>query len=257
MNKQSDNVLISIIMPAYNSEKYIADAIVSVINQTYTYWELIVIDDGSNDNTLSIAKNYAINDDRIVVYKNDVNKGVSATRNHGIAIAKGEWIAFLDSDDKWISNKLEKQLSYARQTGAEFIFTGASFINEESEPFNGVFSVPNKVDYKRLRCHNVISCSSVLIKKDLFKSFKMERDDIHEDYAVWLKILRTGICAYGIDEPLLIYRLTAKSKSGNKLKSIVMTYKVFRHIGLNSFASVYFTIRHLLGAIRKYSKIKR
>lgn len=247
--------LISIIMPAYNCEKFIMEAITSVIEQTYKSWELIVIDDGSKDNTVSIIKELSNKDDRIRFYINEENKGVSATRNRGISLANGDWIAFLDSDDMWKKDKLHKQVASLKDKKAEFIFTGSSFINELGSFYQGILEVPDKVAYKNLRTHNVISCSSVLIKKSFFEDIKMENDDMHEDYAVWLRVLKTGTCAYGINEPLLIYRISRSSKSGNKFKTIKMTYKVFRFIGINPIGSVYFMFRHILGSIKKYKKI--
>jgi teichuronic acid biosynthesis glycosyltransferase TuaG len=243
-------------MPAYNCEKYVVEAVNSVINQTYKKWELIVIDDGSTDNTVKILEDISQKDSRIRFMKNDKNQGVSATRNGGIALAEGEWVAFLDSDDMWEKTKLQKQMKYAEKTSSEFIFTGASYINEEGKYYNGIFEVPNIVSYKKLRNQNVISCSSVLIKKYFFKDIKMEKDDMHEDYAVWLRVLKIGVSAHGINEPLLIYRISSNSKSGNKMKTIKMTYKVFRFVGINPVESVYFMLRHVFGAIRKYRKIK-
>lgn len=248
--------LISIIMPAYNCEKFIEKAVTSVIEQTYKLWELIVIDDGSRDSTVRILKELSNKDDRIRFYINEENQGVSATRNRGISLAKGDWIAFLDSDDMWEETKLQKQMELAFKTAAEFLFTGSSYINEEGEFYQGIFEVPNQVTYKILRTHNVVSCSSVLIKKKYFENIKMEKDDMHEDYAVWLRVLKTGIVAYGINEPLLIYRISRNSKSGNKIKTIKMTYKVFQFIGMNPISSVYFLCRHILGSVKKYNGIK-
>lgn len=250
-----NKTLVSIIMPAYNCDNYVVEAINSVLAQTYQNWELLVLDDGSKDNTLQTIKEFAQKDSRIKALPNGKNMGVSTTRNRGIDLATGEWIAFLDSDDIWQPSKLEKQLKLAGEKSAEFLFTGSSYINEEGEPFKGVFNIPEKVTYERLRNHNVISCSSVLVKKKYFKNIKMEKDDMHEDYAVWLRILKLGIIAYGIDEPLLIYRISKNSKSGNKLKSVKMTYKVFRFIGINPVGSAYFMIRHILASVGKYRKI--
>ncbi|WP_346937783.1 glycosyltransferase family 2 protein [uncultured Clostridium sp.] len=248
--------LISIIMPAYNCEKYIEDAINSVIAQTYNSWEIIVIDDGSRDNTISIIEDLSNKDYRIRFYKNEKNLGVSETRNKGISFAKGEWIAFLDSDDMWEDSKLEKQILLSNKVGAEFVFTGSSFINESGANYKGILKVPEKVNYKELRTHNIISCSSVLVKKKFFKDIRMEKDDMHEDYAVWLRVLRTGVCAYAINEPLLVYRISPNSKSGKKIKTIKMTYKVFRFIGMNPASSTYFMCRHIMGSIKKYKNLK-
>lgn len=250
-----NKTLVSIVMPAYNSEKYITEAINSVIAQTYEDWELIVLDDGSEDDTLQIINKCALKDPRIKAYSNKMNMGVAKTRNKGIDLAVGEWIAFLDSDDMWHPAKLEKQLKFANEKSAGFIFTGSSYINKKGEPFKKVFEVPPKSTYKGLRKQNVISCSSVLIKKKHFKEIKMERDDLHEDYIAWLKILKTGIIAYGINEPLLIYRIYKGSKSSNKRKSAIATYRVYRHIGINPISSVYFFIRYTLASVKKYRKI--
>lgn len=250
-----NNGLVSVIMPAYNCEKYIADAIESVLDQTYLNFELIVIDDDSKDRTFEIIKKYSNKDPRVKVFKNKKNSGVSATRNRGISLAEGQWIAFLDSDDMWEPSKLEKQLEVAEEISAEFLFTGSSYINEEGEPFKGIFEIPERVSYKELRNQNVISCSSVLIKKKFFDNIKMEKDEIHEDYAAWLRILKLGVTAYGINEPLLIYRISRNSKSGNKLKSVKMTYKVFRFVGINPIGSAYFMMRHVLASVRKYRRI--
>ncbi|HOT22718.1 MAG TPA: glycosyltransferase family 2 protein [Sedimentibacter sp.] len=149
MSKNED--LISIIMPAYNCEKYVEEAINSVLAQSYRNWELIVIDDGSVDNTRNIITEYLQNDFRISLLSNEKNIGVSAARNRGIDFAKGKWIAFLDSDDMWTPYKLEKQIEAVEENNAEFIFTGSAYINEEGKPYKGIFEVPEKVSYKRLK----------------------------------------------------------------------------------------------------------
>lgn len=247
--------LVSVIMPAYNCEKYVVEAINSVLAQTYKNWELLVLDDGSKDNTLQIIEEFSQKDSRIKALPNGKNMGVSATRNRGIELASGDWIAFLDSDDMWEPLKLEKQFEVVENKSAEFLFTGSSYINEEGEPFRGMFEVPEKVTYKRLRNQNVISCSSVLVKKKYFENIKMEKDEMHEDYAVWLRILKLGVTAYGVNEPLLIYRISRNSKSGNKIKTVKMTYKVFRFVGINPIGSAYFMMRHVVASVGKYKKI--
>ena len=250
-----NEALVSIVMPAYNCEKYVVEAINSILAQTYRNWELLVLDDGSKDNTLRIIEEFSQKDSRIKALPNGKNMGVSATRNRGIELASGDWIAFLDSDDMWEPFKLEKQFQVVEKKSAEFLFTGASYINEEGEPFKGIFEVPEKVTYKKLRNQNVISCSSVLVKKKYFENIKMEKDEMHEDYAVWLRILKLGVTAYGVNEPLLIYRISRNSKSGNKMKTVKMTYKVFRFVGINPIGSAYFMMRHVIASVGKYKKI--
>ncbi len=250
-----NEALVSIVMPAYNCEKYVVEAINSILAQTYRNWELLVLDDGSKDNTLRIIEEFSQNDSRIKALPNGKNMGVSATRNRGIELASGEWIAFLDSDDMWEPEKLEKQFEIVDKEAAEFLFTGSSYINEEGEPYKGIFEVPEKITYKKLRNQNVISCSSVLVKKKYFEHIKMEKDEMHEDYAVWLRILKLGVTAYGVNEPLLIYRISRNSKSGNKIKTVKMTYKVFRFVGINPIGSAYFMMRHVVASVGKYKRI--
>lgn len=250
-----NEALVSIVMPAYNCEKYVIDAINSVLTQTYQNWELLVLDDGSKDNTFNIINEFGKKDSRIRPLQNKKNMGVSATRNRGIELALGDWIAFLDSDDMWEPSKLEKQLKVADKNSAEFLFSGSSYINEKGVTFNGIYEVPEKVTYKILRNHNVISCSSVLVKRQYLNNIKMEKDEMHEDYATWLRILKLGVIAYGVNEPLLIYRISRNSKSGNKMKTVKMTYKVFRFIGINPIGSAYFMVRHVIGSVGKYRKI--
>lgn len=251
-----DAKLVSIIMPAYNAADTIKQSINSVLNQTYPNWELIIIDDGSKDETIQIIEHFKVNNQRIKFYRNDNNLGVSETRNKGIDKASGNLIAFLDSDDMWVNEKLEKQIKEMKNLNSDFSFTSATFMDEENRMLEGDFIVPNITDYRKLKRHNVISCSSVMINKKFFKEHKMERDDIHEDYVLWLKILKQGNVAHGIKKPLLVYRISTTSKSGNKLKSIFMTYNVFRFIGINPIFSTYFTIRHSIGAFLKYRAIK-
>lgn len=252
---KKNNNLVSIIMPAYNCEKFIEKSIISVINQTYKYWELIIVDDCSKDNTLKKVNKYLSLDARIKLIKNDSNKGVSYSRNVAIESSLGEWIAFLDSDDIWEKEKLELQMNFATAKNAEFIFTGSKFINENGVPYKGIFEVPSLVTFNDLRKHNCISCSSILIKKILIPKEKFTDYDFHEDYALWLNILKNNNKAFGINQPLLIYRISANSKSGNKIKSIFMTYKVHTYLQTNPFRSLLYTMSHGYKSFIKFKKI--
>ena len=250
--------LISIIMPAYNSERYIRESLGSVMHQTYKNWELIVVDDGSKDKTSEIVEEAQKNDSRIKLYKNERNLGVSMTRNRAISLASGKWIAFLDSDDCWKNNKLEKQMFCVEKNNAEFVYTGTSFIDEKSGRYRWKMKVPPSISYRKLLRQNIISCSSVLIKKNILIKHKMTRDDIHEDFALWLNILKYDLaCAYGVQEPLLIYRISGKSKSGNKLKSIIMTYKTYLEAGLNNIQAAYYICFNIVNNLKKYSHLVR
>lgn len=250
-----DSLGISIIMPAYNASKYIEQSIQSVINQTYTNWELIIIDDCSTDGIDEIVRKYEV-DIRIRFLKNQVNQGVSKTRNYGIREAKYDYVAFLDSDDVWLSEKLRLQVKKIEE-GYSFIHTSVNYMNDSNIFYPGKYIVPDKLTYKKLLFHNKISCSSVLTKKEYLIKHKMFDDKIHEDYSTWLRILRDGVIAIGINEPLLNYRLYKTSKSGNKTKTFRMSYGVYRQVGFGNVSSLFFTITHIVGSVFKYWRIGR
>ncbi len=248
--------LISIIMAAYNSERTIESAIRSVQAQTYPRWELIVINDCSKDSTAAIATSFALSDSRIHIFNNETNSGVSVSRKKGMEKANGEWIAILDSDDMWDSKKLEKQLSVAHKTGAELIFTGSNFIDDGGNSIDWQMHVPEILTYHELLKQNLVSNSSVVVKKELYKQFYAIGDGMHEDFAIWLGITRTGRNAYGIDEPLLIYRLSNSSKSSNKFKAAKMNWKTYRYIGLNPIKASYYMCWYIVKGLLKYRHLK-
>lgn len=254
----NNSPLISVIMPAYNAEKTLAQAVQSVISQTYCNWELLIIDDCSKDNTYALMQKLQRNSPKIKILKNDQNFGVSESRNKGVQVASGSWIAFLDSDDIWAPNKLEKQVKQlARNEEAAVLFTGSAFINADGEMLEYKLSVPETITYCQLLKQNLISCSSVMVKTDVIRQFPMKHDDMHEDYAVWLQILKQGYIACGINEPLLIYRLSTNSKSSNKKKAALMTYKVYRYLGLNHIQAIYYFVWYACKNLKKYYSIQK
>lgn len=246
---------LSVIMPVYNASKFLSQTLDSVLSQSYKDFELIAVDDCSTDNSFDILCEYAKKDNRVKVYKNESNRGVSYTRNFAVGKSCGEYIALIDSDDMWKSDKLEKQLELLEKRNADLCYTGSAFIDTDSNFSDFIFKVPVRVDYKTLLKQNVISCSSVVIKKSLLEEFPMAHDDMHEDFAVWLSVLKEGHRACGINEPLLIYRVDKNSKSGNKFKSMKMTYKVYKYIGLNFFERLYYLAFYVCSGIKKHSSI--
>lgn len=252
--------LISIVIPAYNAEKYVAGTLDSIRNQTYRNFEVIIINDASTDATEEIIKMYCKKDSRIQNYSNYSNSGVAYSRNLGASKANGDWIAFLDSDDMWREDKLQKQVDLLlKEDGKPIIlYTASSFIDENNKISDYVLEVPTMIGYKELLKQNVISCSSVLIKKEVIQCMKMEKDNVHEDFLFWLKVLKTyQTCAYGINEPLLIYRISRNSKSGNKIKAAQMTYRVYQYIGLNLFQRFYYMCYYIIRSLKKYKNIKK
>lgn len=249
--------LVSILMAAYNSEKTIQLAIRSVQAQTFEDWELIIINDCSTDNTPFIVTNIQKDDARIKLLNNEINSGVSISRKNGLKLASGKWIAVLDSDDMWDREKLEKQLAFADKTRGEFFFTGSSFIDAEGNSIDWQLHVPETLSYRKLLKQNLISNSSVLINADLYKKYYAVGDKMHEDFAIWLSITREGYTAYGIDEPLLIYRLNNSSKSSNKIKAALMNWNTYRYIGLPLPEASYYMMCYTVNGIRKYKKIRK
>ena len=248
--------LISIIMPAYNAEKYISYSIRSVLAQTYHNWELIIIDDCSTDNTVAII-NAFLYDSRIQLLTNKVNQGVAVTRKKGFASSNGKWIAFLDSDDLWDKYKLEKQYHAHTTKRVDFIFTGSGFIDSDGMPIDWYLHVPQSITYKQLLKQNLISNSSVFISRDLYLQHLAFADNFHEDFACWLKVLKEGYSVLGIDEPLLIYRLSQYSKSGNKKQSARMNWNTYRYCGLSIIQSLYYMGWYMVNGLLKYSRIKK
>lgn len=248
--------LVSIIMAAYNAENTIDDAIKSVISQTYANWELIVIDDCSTDKTYESAYSFAKNDSRIRIISNNQNAGVSVSRKNGLEESAGVWTAILDSDDLWAKDKLEKQLCLAYEKNAELIFTGSAFIDDRGNPINWQLRVPETIEYRELLRQNLVSNSSVLVKTELYKKHYVVGDEMHEDFAIWLGILKDGKKAYGIDEPLLTYRLAKSSKSGNKLKAARMNWNTYRYVGLNKAEAFYYMCWYTIKGILKYRHLK-
>ncbi len=249
---KNENPIVSVVMPCYNGEKYIEDAIKSIIIQDIPL-EIIFIDDFSNDKTYEIMQNYIKKYDFIKYFKNEKSLGVAKSRNKGVLLSEGKYIAFLDADDIWEKDKLKKQIKLIEKINAVLVFSARLLINDSGEDTKKIIYVPEKITYRELLKTNPIPCSSVLILKNVAMEFPMRGSKLHEDYLNWLEILKKYNVAYGINEPLLKYRLSPNGKSRNKFKSIIMTYKVHRELKSNVFISMYYTFSHILRSLKKYS----
>ena len=248
---------ISVIMPAHNAEHTIRASIESVRAQTYPEWELIVIDDGSTDGTAAIVEEYTQTDNRIRLVRNPACTGVGAARNRGGKEARHDYVAFLDSDDLWTPDRLERQMErVASCPDAKLFFSSTEYIDEKGQPYGYILRAPARVTARELLKQNVISCSSVLVEKEALTRHPMPEDPrIHEDLACWYGILSDTPYAAGIDLPLLRYRIRRDSKSGRKTKAARMQWRTYRYLKLSLWLSIRSFISYTLRNLKKYRSI--
>jgi teichuronic acid biosynthesis glycosyltransferase TuaG len=220
--------LVSVIMPAYNKRDTLRESVESVIHQTFRNWQLVIVDDASNDDTLAAAQQLALENSRIQVIHLPRNRGVANARNIGMERALGQYIAFLDSDDLWEPEKLQIQVEFMTQQNIGFSFTRYQRFGRNGYYKRGL-RIPDRVDYDHLLKGNVIGCLTVMIDREIIPSFSMPEIG-HEDYAAWLNILRSGHAAWGIQKDLARYRVSSASVSSHKGRSAGWTWRIYRQI---------------------------
>lgn len=245
--------LVSIIIPVYNAERFIEETVETVINQTYTNWELLLIDDCSTDKSESIIIDLAKKDKRIKHYKNSINSGAAISRNNGIKNSQGKYICFLDADDKWKNKKLEKQIEFMKEKNCEFSFTNYEFADENCVPNGKKVVVPDTITYKQALKNTTISTITVM-----FNMSKLSKEDIYmpnvpsEDTATWWKVLKKVEFAYGIKEELSYYRRLSGTLSSNKIKALKRTWNLYRNIEkLDIISSSYNFICYAFNAVKR------
>lgn len=247
-----NNELVSVIIPSYNSTKFIQQAIESVINQTYSNWEMIVVDDCSKDNSVKIIEEYQEKDNRIKLIEFKVNQGPARARNRAIKEARGRYIAFLDSDDIWLPNKLEKQIKFMKDNNLVFTYSSYKLIDEDNNDL-GEFLVPRYITYKSMLKSNSVGCLTVIYDTKKIGKIYMPNILKRQDYGLWLKILNKVGSTKGIIEPLAIYRIRKISVSSNKFRAAIDQWKVYREIEkLSLVESVYYFINYIYYGIKKY-----
>jgi len=245
--------LVSVIMPMCNSERFVGKAIESVMGQTYPYWELLIVDDGSTDHSCDVARAYALQDSRIRVLQNDNPVGMPyAPRNFGIQRAKGDFIAFLDSDDMWLREKLAQQLPlFFHDNITAVVYSDYEKVNEKGERAARIVSAPRKTSYRQLLYGNVIGNLTGIF--DVRKVGKNYFTDVHhEDYAFWLSVLKSGYIARNTQTVSALYRVRKQSVSSHKLGLITWQWHIYRrveHIGV--LRSAYYYCFYAFGAFRK------
>lgn len=256
MDNEHTAPLVSVIMPAYNAAAFIEEAIVSVQAQSVSDWELLVIDDGSNDSTQSIVAELAGRDDRIRLFANPENVGVAKTRNRGMELFRGRYVAFLDSDDYWEPQMLEKMVARAEETAADIVYCSYALVDEQGRKVCNDFLVPPKTSFKESIVRSVITCSTVLITAELAKKHRFPVNMYHEDIAMWFQILKDGGTACGVSDVLAAYRQRAGSRSAGKVKSACRRWKIYReHLRMPFVQSVCVLIRYAYYGLKKFKPI--
>lgn len=253
--------LVSIIIPVHNAENFIKDTIDCVRAQSYQDWELLLIEDGSTDHTMDVMDAYLdeLKDERIQIKKREIKSpeektfGAARARNLGLFLAKGRYITYLDADDYWVKDKLERELAFLKEKNAGFVFTGYEFGDENAKGTGKVVHVPETLNYKQALGNTTIFTSTVMMDTEKIEKSLMEMPYIKsEDTASWWKILKTGVTAYGLDENLVIYRRAGKSLSSNKIEALRRIWNLYRQAaGLSIAASIRYFVPWAYRAVKR------
>jgi teichuronic acid biosynthesis glycosyltransferase TuaG len=231
--------LVSIITPTFNSEKFIAQTIASVQNQSFRQWEMILVDDCSSDATVSIIKRFIGSDDRITIFQLEKNSGPGIARNLGLQKASGQYIAFLDSDDLWKPEKLQKQLDFMKLRGLPFTFSFYECINEEGKEIGKSIEAPQKLSYRQLFFCNYVGNLTGIYDSGFFGKIEIASVRKRQDWIIWLKILKQIKTAMPVPESLAFYRIRENSVSSSKMKLLKHNFKIYRNVHrLNFLTSV-------------------
>lgn len=248
-----NEVTVSIITPSYNSEKFIAQTIESVLNQTYREWEMIIVDDKSTDNTVTLIETYAQKDKRIKCIVLEENSGPAVARNRAIEEAQGRYIAFLDADDLWMPQKLEKQIAFMQRESITLSYTGYYRFETSIEQVKDEITVPLKVDYHELLKQNIIGCLTAVYDTKILGKVYMPLIRKRQDFGLWLKILKQIPYAYAINEPLAYYRMHNDSISSNKIVSSQYNWKLYREVEkLPWYKALYYFAWYTYRSLLKY-----
>lgn len=226
--KSEYETMVSVIIPVYNAARYLRETLDSALAQTYPHWEIILVDDCSQDNSPAIIAEYARQWPQIIFQLLNKNQGAAAARNQALALARGRYIAFLDSDDLWYPEKLARQIAFMQEKEIGFCCTAFEIVNEQGERLKGKRTVRESIDYQYLLKNTMINTSSVILDRRQTGNLQMPLFRYWQDYATWLQLLRTGLNAYGLNEVLVRYRRRPDSLSANKKKSLARFWMIQR-----------------------------
>jgi len=222
--------MVSIITPCHNGSKFIGQSINSVFQQTFLDWELLIVDDCSTDDSLEVIYLLVGNNSKVKVIPLKEKVGAAEARNIALRNAHGRYIAFLDSDDIWSPNKLERQLTFMVSNDYSFSYTAYGLMNEDGKRLNKTINVPKKIGYHEYLKNTIIGCLTVIIDKQKVGPFEMPNIKSSHDMALWLHILKKGFIAYGLNEELAFYRIVSNSNTAKKTKAALDVWYVYRRI---------------------------
>lgn len=227
--------LVSIVVPTYNSEKFIVDAINSVINQSFSDWEMIIVDDCSVDKTVEIIESLVLGNNKVKLLKHHKNLGTGPTRNTGIDHSLGRYIAFLDADDVWLPAKLEKQISFMQLNKIGISFTSYSFINSDGNKIRGGVNAAEQLDLDGYMRATGIGLSTAIIDREICGEVRFSDLRVRQDTFLWMNLLNSNHIAYGLNERLAKYRISSGQISGNKFKIAWKTFLLYRGFNVISY----------------------
>ena len=246
--------LVSIITPSWNSISYIEETIKSVQKQSYSQWEMIIVDDCSVDKSVDLIAHLSKVDPRIRLIKHIKNSGPAAARNTALKNARGRWIAFLDSDDLWLPSKLEEQLAFHKASKAVITYTQFRRISADGSRRGKLIAIPRSLDFKGVLKNTAIATSTAIVDRNLSGSFLM-REIYYDDFGCWLDLMRSGNVAKGLEKDLMRYRVMPKSVSRNKLKSALKVWQTFREVEhLGFLQSSWCFLHYAVHGFIKYSR---
>lgn len=261
---------VSIIMPAFNAARTIFESIRSAQLQDFVDWELLVIDDGSRDHTVDLVRQLQAADPRIKILTTGGRTGAAQARTTGIQAALGRYIAFLDSDDVWLPNKLSVQLNLFESTGCNFCYSAYRKMDDDGLVGAAIVGVPDALSYRDILKTNQIGCLTAIYDSHFFGriripslgrasdhgfwKFFLKGQVIHEDYGLWLSLLKKpGAVARGVQEPLAHYRVGRNTRSSNKIAAATSQWLIYRRLeGLGFWSSAYYFSHYAIHGLRKY-----
>lgn len=245
--------LVSVIMPIYNAEKYLQETLASIFAQEYTDIEIILVDDCSTDRSAQIIAELQKEHSEIIYFRQEKNMGAGAARNKALELARGQYVAFLDSDDVWLPGKINRQIELMHASKSPFSYTAIEMMDEAGITIKGKRNIKQTCDYQYLLHNTIIATSSVVIDRSVLGDFRMPLRRGGQDYATWLMLLRDGVVAYGINEVFVRYRVATGSLSSNKFKSIKQVWEIqTQDEKINKVSAAFHVMCFGINALKKY-----